>query len=283
MQDMVRQVVESVEGLLAGFLGALPRLGLAAVVFVLFYLAAGRVRTVIRNLVARAGRSDNVSAVLGRLGRWGTITAGLMVALSLAAPGFGAGDLVQLAGIGSVAIGFAFRDVLQNFLAGLLILVQQPFALGDEIEVAGYEGTVRNIETRATEIRTFDGRKVMIPNGEVYTSSVTVNTAYDTRRSQYDFGIGYPDDIGLAREVILDEIRSVDGVLEEPSPDVRVVDLGGSSVVLRGRWWTRPAQGSTVAVQDEVVKRVKERLEAEDIDIPYPTRTVHLHREEGGA
>ncbi|MFB6368190.1 MAG: mechanosensitive ion channel family protein, partial [Gemmatimonadota bacterium] len=79
----------------------------------------------------------------------------------------------------------------------------------------------------------------------------------------------------------LDEIRSVEGVLEEPEPDVRVVDLGGSSVVIRGRWWTRPEQANTVAVQDEVVKRVKERLEAEDIDIPYPTRTVHLHEESG--
>lgn len=282
MGDVVGQVVASVQGLITGFLQALPRIGLAAGVFILFLVASGRVRDVVRNVIERTGRPQNVGVVLGRLARWGTIAAGIVVALSLAAPGFGVGQLVQLVGIGSVAIAFAFRDVLQNSLAGLLILVQQPFELGDQIEVSGYEGTVENIETRATDLRTFDGRKVMIPNSEIYTSPVTVNTAYDTRRSQYEFRIGYPEDIGQAREVIPDAIRAVEGVLEEPEPDVRVVDLGDSGVVIRGRWWTRSEQSNAVAVQDEVVKQVKERLEAEGIDIPYTTRTVHLHQENGG-
>lgn len=282
MGDVVGQVVASIQGLITGFLQALPRIGLAVGVFILFLVASGRVRDVVRNVIERTGRPQNVGVVLGRLARWGTIAAGIVVALSLAAPGFGVGQLVQLVGIGSVAIAFAFRDVLQNSLAGLLILVQQPFELGDQIEVSGYEGTVENIETRATDLRTFDGRKVMIPNSEIYTSPVTVNTAYETRRSQYEFRIGYPEDIGQAREVIPDAIRAVEGVLEEPEPDVRVVDLGDSGVVIRGRWWTRSEQSNAVAVQDEVVKQVKERLEAEGIDIPYTTRTVHLHQENGG-
>lgn len=282
MGDVVGQVVGSVQAMITGFLQALPRIGLAVGVFVLFQMVSGRVRAVVRNVIERTGRPRNVGVVLGRLARWGTIGAGVVVAFSLAAPGFGVGQLVQLAGIGSVAIAFAFRDVLQNSLAGLLILVQQPFGLGDQIEVSGYEGTVENIETRATDLRTFDGRKVMIPNSEIYTSPVTVNTAYDTRRSQYEFRIGYPEDIDHVREVIPDAIRSVEGVLEEPEPDVRVVDLGDSSVVIRGRWWTGSEQSNTVAVQDEVVKQVKERLEAEGIDIPYTTRTVHLHQEDEG-
>jgi small conductance mechanosensitive channel len=108
---------------------------------------------------------------------------------------FQAGDLIQLLGISGVAIGFAFRDILQNFLAGILILLTEPFQIDDQIVFKGFEGTVENIETRATTIRTYDGRRIVIPNSELFTNSVTVNTAFDNRRLEYDVGIGYGDDI----------------------------------------------------------------------------------------
>ncbi len=105
-------------------------------------------------------------------------------------------NLVSTPGIGGVAIGFAFKDIFQNFLAGILILVTRPFRVGDQIVFKEYEGTVEDIQTRATSLKTYDGRRVIIPNGELYTNSLTVNTAFPRRRWQYDVGIGY----GLAAQ-----------------------------------------------------------------------------------
>jgi small-conductance mechanosensitive channel len=185
--------------------------------------------------------------------------------------------LLSVLGIGGVAIGFAFRDILQNFLAGLLILMRQPFEIGDQIVFGDYEGTVERIETRATIIKTYDGRKVVIPNGEIYTNSVMVNTAYDARRSQYDIGIGYGDDIREATRVMMEAMGRVEGVLPDPAPDVLTVELAGSSVNLRARWWTKPERAAVVQVGREVITAIKEHLDAAGIDMPYPTQVVLFH------
>ena len=144
-------------------------------------------------------------------------------------PGFDPATLISGLGIGGVAIGFAFRDILQNFLAGLLLLMTDPFRIGDQIVVKGFEGTVEDIQTRATILKTYDGRRVVIPNGDLFTESVIVNTAYDKRRSQYDVGTGYEDNIELATSLILNNISHIEGVLPDPAPDVQVVDLADSS------------------------------------------------------
>ncbi|BAY45331.1 MscS mechanosensitive ion channel [Scytonema sp. HK-05] len=146
----------------------------------------------------------NLGLVLGRLAQGATILLGLFVSLSIVIPTFRAGDLVQLLGISGVAIGFAFRDILQNFLAGILILLTEPFQIDDQIVFKNFEGTVESIQTRATTIRTYDGRRIVIPNSELFTNSVTVNTAFENRRLEYDIGIGYGDDIDQAKQLILE-------------------------------------------------------------------------------
>jgi small-conductance mechanosensitive channel len=147
--------------------------------------------------------------VLGRLSQGIIILVGLFVALSIVIPSFKAGDLVQLLGISGVAIGFAFRDILQNFLAGILILLTEPFEINDQIVFKNFEGTVENIQTRATTIRTYDGRRIVIPNSELFTNAVTVNTAFENRRLEYDVGIGYGDNIDQAKELMLEAVYSV--------------------------------------------------------------------------
>ncbi|MCB0060669.1 MAG: mechanosensitive ion channel family protein, partial [Caldilineaceae bacterium] len=202
---------------------------------------------------------------------------GLLVALAIVAPSVKPVDILSTLGIGGVAIGFAFRDILQNFLAGLLILLRQPFRIGDQIVVGDYEGTVEEIETRATMIKTYDGRRVVIPNGDIYTSSVVVNTAFEKRRSQYDVGIGYGDDIARAKELMLQAMRQCEGVLSDPVPDVLTVELAGSSVNLRARWWTHSTRSDVVKVSDRVISAIKDDLSAAGIDLPFPTQVVLWH------
>ena len=130
------------------------------------------------------------------------IIVGFMLAATVVVPSLKPGDLISGLGVSSVAIGFAFKDILQNWLAGVLILIRQPFEVKDQIEVNGFEGTVERIETRATIIKTYDGQRVVVPNSDIYTNSIIVKTAHEKRRSQYDVGIGYGDNLREACEVL---------------------------------------------------------------------------------
>jgi small-conductance mechanosensitive channel len=187
-------------------------------------------------------------------------------------------SLVSALGVGGIAIGFAFKDIFQNFLAGILLLLTEPFRIGDQIKYQDFEGTVEDIQTRATAIKTYDGRRVIIPNAELFTNAVTVNTAYGKRRLQYDVGIGYGDDIARARELILEAMREVKGVLNDPTPEALVMDLAESSVNIRARWWVDPPrQADVLDAQDKVLEAIKNKLSANGIDLPFPTRQILLH------
>ena len=141
-----------------------------------------------------------------------------------------------------------------------------------------FEGTVENIETRATTILTYDGRRIVIPNAELFTNAVTVNTAFDRRRTEYDVGIGYGDDIDRAKQLMLEALYSVNEVLKDPAPDVLVLDLAESTVKIRVRWWISPPRRiDDMRSRDKVICAVKKKLVENGIDLPYPTRQILFH------
>lgn len=271
-------LVDKMQVMLKGFIALLPNMVLALLVFAIFFFIARTIKKVVRNLTRDRRQARNLGMVLGRLAQGVTILVGLFIALSIVIPSLKANDLVQLLGISGVAIGFAFRDILQNFLAGILILLTEPFQIDDQIVFKDFEGTVENIQTRATTIRTYDGRRIVIPNSELFTNSVTVNTAFENRRLQYDIGIGYGDDIDEARQLILEAMRETNGVLEAPAPDAIVVELAGSSVNIRARWWVAPPRRADVLdLQDRVLTNIKNKLTANGIDLPFPTQQILFH------
>lgn len=256
----------------------LPNVILALIVFLIFFFVARNVKRFVRRITRDRRHARNLGLVLGRLAQGAIILVGLFVSLSIVIPSLRAGDLVQLLGISGVAIGFAFRDILQNFLAGILILLTEPFRIGDQIVFKDFEGTVEHIETRATTIRTYDNRRIVIPNSELFTNSVTVNTAFDNRRMQYDVGIGYGDDIEQAKQLIYEALNSVDKVLRDPAPDVLVMELAESSVILRVRWWIKPPRRvDDLRSRDQVLTAVKQKLVENGIDLPYPTQQILFH------
>jgi small-conductance mechanosensitive channel len=266
------------QAMLNSVIAMLPNIVLALIVFVLFYVAARTIKSLVRRLTRRHRQARNLGLVLGRLSQGIIILVGLFISLSIVIPSFKAGDLVQLLGISGVAIGFAFRDILQNFLAGILILLTEPFQIDDQIVFKSFEGTVENIQTRATTIRTYDGRRIVIPNAELFTNSVMVNTAFDNRRLEYDVGIGYGDDIDRAKELILEAIASVDDVLREPSPDALVMELAESTVNIRARWWINPPRrADALDSRDRVLSAIKNKLTANGIDLPFPTQQILFH------
>lgn len=258
-------------------IGRLPLVAVAVVTFLAFLLTARLVRAGIRRVTHNRHRHRNVGLVLGRLAQAVVVFVGALVALAIVFPSFKASDLIGILGVSSVAIGFAFRDVLQNFLAGILILLGEPFRIGDQIVSGNHEGTVEEIQTRATLIRTYDGRRVVVPNAVLFTSAVVVNTALEKRRTEYDVGIGFGDDPARAADLIVETLRGVEGVLPEPAPEVLVSDLGDSAVKLRAFWWTRPERIEVLRVQDRCLRAIRDKLVENGIDLPFPTQQILFH------
>ncbi|MBC5792467.1 MAG: mechanosensitive ion channel family protein [Nanohaloarchaea archaeon] len=186
------------------------------------------------------------------------------------------GAVVGLVGLG---LSFALKDMIANFISGVFILANGEFKIGDQIEVAGEEGTIKDIKIRATDIKTFDGRKVIVPNSQLYSDVVINNTAYDERRFEVVVGIGYDDDIEKAKELAFEALEEAEGIEAEPEPQVLVNELGGSSVNLKLRGWTKPTRASQVKASSELTQLVKEKYDGAGIDIPYPIRTVYMNEE----
>ena len=257
---------------------ALPNIIFGLVVFVLFLLLAKGVRSLVRRITRGRSSNHNLPLLLSRLAYVAMLILGVLVTVTIVLPGFTPASLISALGVGGIAIGFAFKDIFQNFLAGILLLLTEPFRIGDQIKYKEFEGTVEDIQTRATAIKTYDGRRVIIPNAELFTNAVIVNTAYSKRRLQYDVGIGYGDDIARARELMLEAMREVDGVLSAPSPEALVIDLAGSSVNIRARWWVEPPhQADVLDAQDKVLEAIKNKLSANGIDLPFPTQQILFH------
>ena len=272
----IGMAVERVDAWVDGATRLLPNLAVALVVMLIFW-GLGRLA---QNLVQRAGtRSErkNLGEVLGGFVKWMVLLLGFLLAATIVLPSLKPGDLISGLGVSSVAIGFAFKDILQNWMAGLLILIRQPFEINDQIEVNGFEGTVERIETRATIIKTYDGQRIVVPNSDIYSNAVTVKTAHDRRRSQYDVGIGYGDGIEHAREVLIEAVSAVPDVMPDPKPEALTWDLSASWVTIRVRWWTDSRRADVVQVHAKVLTAIKLALDKAGIDMPYDTQVQLFH------
>lgn len=251
----------TVDDLARTFSAAIPRFVLAIVLATFFYFV-GRL---VRALIEKGSRDDEISRrtlriALGRISHGSIAIVGLLISITAAFPGFTPGNLIGTLGIGGVAIGFAFKDIFENFLAGILILVTRPFRIGDQIIYGNYEGTVEEIHTRATYLKTYDGRRVVIPNAQLFTNSVTVNTAFNTRRLEYDFKIGARDDVERARSVLEMVLAEGADVLPDPRSDVVVTAMDGGSTTLRARWWSRSSIGDVLLGKDRVLSAARAAL-----------------------
>ncbi len=186
------------------------------------------------------------------------------------------GSLATLVGLLGLGLSFAMQDMIANFISGVMILISRPFKIGDQIEAGGEEGTVQDIRIRATDIRTYDGRKVIVPNSKLYNDVIVNNTAYGSRRFEVVVGVGYDDDIKTAKEIAENVLEDAEHVEADPEPQVLVNELGGSSVNLKLRGWTDTHKSSIVKASSELTHMIKDRYDEEGIDIPYPIRTVYM-------
>lgn len=259
-----------------GFFLQLPNI-IGGIVFLAIAWFLGRLigRGVRR--VFRHRKYADLGDVLGSISFGLIMIAAVLIASVIVFPSVKPATVISSLGIGTVAIGFAFKDILQNLLAGILLLINRPFRPGDQVVVKDFEGTVEHIQSRATLIKTYDGRRVIIPNSDIYTSAVLVHTAFPTVRSQFDVGIGYGDDPARAAELFGKAIGAVDGVESDPAPEVLPWGLDESSITLRARWWTKSLRREVVHIKARVILAIRQAAVDNAIDLPFPTTTVLLH------
>lgn len=241
---------------------------LAVVGYVLARLLAGGVTRTLR----RTNADEAAVGVVSSIVRLAIVVGAVLLALSVA--GVEVGPALAGLGIAGVAVAFALQGILENLIAGLILLARKPFRTGDQIITGEFEGTVEGLDLRVTRIIDYDGELVMVPNVDVYKSPLTNLTRRGKRRSRVLIGIDYRDDHDEAREVIRRSLEGLEGVVTEPAPQVLLTELADSSVNFEVRYWTEPDIGSVRFTQDRVLSAAKRAVEDAGMTIPWPIRTV---------
>ena len=267
----------TVHQMVRDFNASLPRFIFAFVVALFFYFLSRIVKAIVRRTTDSDSAHRTLRIAMGRIVQGVIIVVGTLIAVAAAFPGFTPGNLISALGIGGIAIGFAFKDIFENFLAGILILVTRPFRIGDQIIYDRYEGTVEQIQTRATWLKTYDGRRVVIPNSELFKNSVTVNTAFDTRRLEYDFKLAAGEDIDKAKAVIIRVLRESKDVLTDPKADVVVIGFDQGGVTLRARWWSKSRISDVLLGQDRVLASTRAAFAASGLKLPSAPSSVVIN------
>ncbi|MDY6777249.1 MAG: mechanosensitive ion channel family protein [Candidatus Nanohaloarchaea archaeon] len=241
---------------------------------IVFYIA-GKLFIVpmVRRVVERRDRT--VASVATSVTSWLVILVGVLFGLNVAGYGASLSVLGTVLAGGTVALGFAMKDTLGAAVAGVFILLDKPFEVGDWIEWNDRSGIVKEIGLRTTRVETFDNVLITVPNTELANNTIKNPVANDELRIKTEIGIGYDDDIDQAKEVVDEILNDIDAINGSKEPSVRVTGLGDSTVNLTGRYWIKdPSRADFVAVTSEVLQRVKQRFDEEGIDMPFPTRTI---------
>ncbi|MGE3269346.1 MAG: mechanosensitive ion channel family protein [Chloroflexota bacterium] len=273
-------LLASAEQLVRGFLSQLPMIVGGLVAVALFLFLAVIVRRIVRSALRRYDRT--LAAMVGQLAYAGTVTFGILVAFWIAIPTINFREIFAGLGVTGLILGFALKDLLENFAAGVLILWRRPFKLDDQIRSGSYEGTVVEINFRSTVLRTYDGLKVYIPNGQAFTQPLENLTGFPQRRSAVTLGIDQNASVGAARRVILHALREMEpaGVLPDPAPVVFFDNVGDFANELHVLYWTTPPNRfSELTTKSDVTERLYVALQDADIGFPYPIQTVQLRAE----
>ena len=252
----------------------LPKIIGILVIFIIGWIIIKIITRIVEHFFERVNFERSAETFVENLVKVGLWLILLVIILGNA--GVNVSGLVAGLGIMGFIVGFALKDTLGNLAAGIFILFHQPFKVGDFIEAAKVKGTVDRIGIAATEIHTFDGKLVTLPNGKVWGNAITNYSGLKQRRLEIVIGIHYDADINKAMKVLHALIKREERVLDEPEPQVVVKNLGDSSVDLGVRIFVK--KEDYFGVKFEFLKKIKENFDKNKIVIPYPQREVHMKK-----
>lgn len=275
LQNELENAYEILSRDFSGFLAMLPKAGVALVVLFVFYAVGKGIQRGVTQGFEKAGKGGSGALIVGKLAYYGVVVVGVLVAMSIAIPNFEFGTLVGTLGLGSVAIGFAFKEVFENFISGIYLLISRPFKIGDVIRIGDVTGTVLEIETRATLIQKFDREMVVMPSSRLFKEEVTVVSRNPVRRIELSVGVAYGSDLGHVRRVVEDAVVDVPGVADDPPVLVTFHTFGDSSIDLTVYFFSDLSEFDARIVRNDVLMAIEQAFEAAKIEIPYPHQ-VHV-------
>ena len=271
---MPDQIFNQFEGYISGFWNVLPLLTIALVVIGVTFGMSRLGAYVIGRVLGRMRLRRSLIDVLQMLLSTGIWLIGIMIAMTIVFPSLTPGKIVTAIGLGSIAVGFAFKDIFENFIAGMLILFREPFRLGDYIECEQIDGKVEEITIRDTHVRQTDGQRIVMPNAMLFKSPVTVRTDRDIRRTTIICGVAYGEDVDEARAVIEKAVAKVESVRQDQPIQIFAQAFNSSSIDFEVTWWTGSRPVDIRSSRDQVVAAVKRGLNEAGIEIPFPYRTL---------
>ena len=276
--DYVGTLTDQLHSMARALVASLPSVVIALVILVITWIVA---KFAVRIADAMTGKTTlrpslkNLVDTVVKLVIW---IAGFMIALMVVLPGMTPASLIAGLGIGAVAIGFAFQDIFENFLAGVLIMLREKMRIGDIIECEGIKGKVEHITLRETHVRKLSGELTIVPNSILFKNPVEILTDEQMRRHEVVCGVSYDTDLDHAAEVIEKSVRSVEGIELDKGVDVFAIEFNSSSVDFKVRWHAGSTPRSMWESQDKVIKAIKRGLDDAGIEIPFPYVT-HTFKE----
>ena len=258
-------------------LAALPLLALSLLVVVLAWWLGGWISR--RRLFdARAHSNPFLRELVSTTVHWSVLLAGVLIALEIMNATTLVGAVVGTAGIMGVALGFAFKNILENYLAGILMSLRQPFAPNDIVQINEQEGVVVSLNARSTVLMTLDGNHVRLPNAMVFSGVIVNYTRNPLRRFEVAVGVGVNEDLVQAQRIGVAEMHRMKAVLNEPPARAWILSLGDSNVVVGFYGWIDQRENDFWQVRSEAIRRIKAELDAAGLDMPEPIYRVQLHQ-----
>jgi len=250
----------------------------AMVMAIAFLIIAGLSVRLVKRVVARIADRSGVRPSLAELAQTAATVAiwvlGTLIAATILFPSLTPASILAGLGIGSVAIGFAFKDVFENFLAGVLIMLRKQMRIGDFIECESIEGRIEEISIRDTFVRQPDNQLVIVPNSMLFKNPVTILTDKDIRRFELVCGVGYAEDIDVCGELIRDAVTNAIELVDGKAVDVFAREFGASSVDYTVRWWANSQPRTFHETRDQAVRAIKKALDDAGVEIPFAYRTL---------
>ena len=261
-----------------GFVEALPSIAIALFVVLTTWIVARFAARIADALVGRTEIRTSLKNLIDTLVKLAIWVTGLFVAAVIVIPSLTPASLLAGLGIGAVAIGFAFQDIFENFLAGVLIMVREKMRIGDVIECEGISGKVEHITLRETHVRKLSGELTVVPNSILFKNPVEILTDVDQRRHQVVIGVSYDSNLDHAADVIRRAVEGVEDVLASKGIDIFAQEFNSSSVDFLVRWWAGSTPRAGWESKDQVIRAIKAALDEAHIEIPFPYIT-HTFKE----
>lgn len=277
LSKRVSPAIERAQNYLTNTIEKLPSIGVAVLVIAVFW-GMGRLVTCWDTPFRRLGLNRLLDNLIRQFLRKGIALIGILLALDILDLTSLVGAMLGTAGVIGLALGFAFKDIVENYLAGLLLSIRRPFGLNDFVRIESHEGKVIRLTSSELVLMTLDGNHVRIPNATVFKSFIYNYSINPRRRFDFTVGVGVDEDLLEVQSHGLSALKQIEGILEDPEPFMRVEDLGDFNVVVRFFGWVDQRRADLVKVKSEAIRRVKLTFDTAGVVMPEPIQNVRLQR-----